>query len=389
MNGGASKRDGVCDVKKTANRGSTRPPASRNRAIEAVAAAPGEEGARRKARPTLSDIAASLGVSEATVSRALRGNPEISEQTRTLIRRVARDLGYVPNAAARSLVRRSSRTLGLLVPDVTDPQHALIVAGFSRASDLRGYTVIVMDGSRDAARRERSLRTLIEHQVDGIAICSTPLALAETIEALRPTHCVFITPEGTDADMASDASLGRLRADDEHGIRMLVEHLLEHGRRRFSYVNGPDIASNRLRRNAILSALESLGIEPRIREFATDPDQTDFSRIAELVDRERPDALICYDDRLALHMLDALRTRNLSVPHDLAVTGFDGISFAAISNPRLTTIVQPAEALGEMAAVSLAEAVEEGRPLPDLTLEVTLAVRESSSPRGAAGDTAG
>lgn len=334
---------------------------------------------RPKGRPTLSDIARALSVSEATVSRALRGNPEISEQTRTLIRRVARDLGYVPNAAARSLVRKSSRTLGLLVPDVTDPQHALIVAGFSRASDRRGYTVIVMDGSRDPARRERSLRTLIEHQVDGIAICSTQVNLRETIDSLRPTHCVFITPEGADADMVSDEPLGRLRADDEAGIRMLVGHLLDLGKQRISYVNGLDIASNRLRRNAILAALESAGIEPRIREYAADPDQGDFARIAELVDRERPDALICYDDKMALNMLDALRARRVSVPEDLAVTGFDGISFAAISNPRLTTVVQPAEALGEAAAVSLFGAVEEGKPLPDLTLEVTLAVRESTS----------
>lgn len=339
-----------------------------------------DNAGKRRSRPTLSDIARALSVSEATVSRALRGNPEISEQTRTLIRRVARDLGYVPNAAARSLVRKSSRTLGLLVPDVTDPVHALIVAGFSRACEQRGYTVIVMDGSRDAARRERSLRTLIEHQVDGIAICSTPLNLKETVEALRPTHCVFITPEGADADTHSDVPLGRVRADDERGIRMLVEHLLALGKQRLSYVNGPDIASNRLRRNAILWALEARRIEPRIREYSADSDSADLSRIAELVDRERPDALICYDDKMALNMLDALRARNIAVPGDLAVTGFDGISFAAISNPRLTTVVQPAEIMGETAAASLCEAVEQGKPLPDITLEVSLAVRESSSP---------
>ncbi|MDQ6433825.1 LacI family DNA-binding transcriptional regulator [Mesorhizobium sp. LHD-90] len=336
---------------------------------------------RKPGRPTLSDIARALDVSEATVSRALRGSPEISEQTRAAIRRVARDLGYVPNAAARNLARQTSRTLGLLVPDVTDPVHALVVAGFGRAADSRGYTVIVMDGSRDEARRTRSLRTLIEHQAEGIVFCSTPLSMRETIEEVRPAHAVFILHEGADAVLASETPLGRVRADDELGIRLMVEHLLGLGKRRLSYVNGPDIASNRLRRNAILRSLEALGIEPRIREYSTGEEQTDFESVARLVARERPDALLCYDDKMALHMLDALRRADVSVPDDLAVTGFDGIPFAAISNPRLTTVIQPADLLGETAAGALFDAIENGTPPPDVTFPVTLAIRGSSRRR--------
>src|SRR5690606_2520055 len=121
---------------------------------------------------------------------SLRGNAHISEQTRRMIHRVARDLGYVPNAAARSLARRASRTLGLLVPDVTDPLHSMIVAGFGRAADRHGYTVIVMDGSRDGTRRERSLHTLIEHQAQGIAFCSTPVLPHEIVARIEPAHTV-------------------------------------------------------------------------------------------------------------------------------------------------------------------------------------------------------
>jgi DNA-binding LacI/PurR family transcriptional regulator len=336
----------------------------------------------KPARPTLVDIARVLNVSEATVSRALRGSPEISEQTRALIRGVARDLGYVPNAAARNLARQASRTLGLLVPDVTDPVHALTVAGFGRAADSRGYTVIVMDGSRDAARRARSLRTLIEHQAQGVAFCSTPVSPREMIAEVSPAHAVFIMAEDIDPPTADGSPLGRIRADDEHGIRLLIEHLLESGGERLSYVNGPDIPSNRLRRNAILKTLESLHIEPRIREYQTSLEQADLDTVARLVARERPDALICYDDKMALHLMDALRRENLSVPEDVAVTGFDGIPFAAISNPRLTTVEQPAELLGEMAATALFDAIETGRPPQDITVPVTLAIRGSSRAGG-------
>lgn len=348
--------------------------------------------AKKRTRPTLSDIARVLDVSEATVSRALRGSPEISEHTRSLTRRVAQDLGYVPNAAARNLARQESRTLGLLVPDVTDPVHGIIVAAFGRAADSRGYTVLVMDGSRDDARRARSLRTLIEHQAQGVAFCSTPVSPREMLESIHPAHAVFIMPEGADGGEVGNPPLGRIRADDQQGIRLLIEHLLDLGKQRFSYVNGPDVASNRLRRNAVLQSLESFGIEPRIREYTTSLERADLDSVAQLVARERPDALLCYDDKMALHLLDALRRENLAVPDDVAVTGFDGIPFAAISNPRLTTVVQPAETLGEMAANALFDAIETGAPPPDITLPVSLAIRGSSRHRkpdgngGSAGD---
>jgi len=319
--------------------------------------------------------------SEATVSRALRGSPEISEQTRGLIRRVARDLGYVPNAAARSLVRQASFTLGLIVPDVTDPIHGLIIAGFGRAAERHGYTVIVLEGSGSKARRMIATRTLREHQAQGIAFCGAPISSREASEEALPARTVFILPEGQDAVSQGDKSLGRIMTDSAEGIRLLVEHLIGTGRRQLSYVNGPDVASNRMRRNAILKTLEQMGIEPRIREYETTLEQADLDTVASLVARERPDALLCYDDKMALHLLDALRRFSLRVPDDVTVTGFDGIPFAAISNPRLTTVVQPAEKLGEAAGEMLCEAIKSGNAPPDVIYPVELAIRESSHPK--------
>jgi|GEM_PF-445021 len=343
------------------------------------------EPTKKSTRTTLADIARELKLSEATVSRALRGHSAISEQTRGLVNHVARDMGYVPNAAARSLVDQSSRTLGLIVPDMTDPLHGQIVAGFGRAANRRGYTVIMLEGARDDTLRQRGLRTLIEHQAEGVAFCGAPVATRDAIRQVS-SHLVFIMPEGHDADMESDTPLGRLRSDDADGMRRVVEHLIALGRTRLSYVNGPDIASNRIRRNAVLRALETAGIEPRIREYMTGRTISgladyDFVEIANLVARERPDALVCYDDQIALHMLDALRQTELTVPGDVAVTGFDGISFAGLSNPRLTTVIQPAEQLGQLAADALLRAIETGAPPDDVTLPVSLAIRGSTRRR--------
>lgn len=338
-----------------------------------------ERTLNKPGRSTIADIARAVGVSEATVSRALRGNVEISRQTRDLVERVARDLGYVPNVAARNLARRSSRTLGLIVPDVTDPVHGMVVAGFGRAADSLGYTMMVLEGSREGPRREAAVRTLREHQAQGVAFCAAPVSSSAAALSLRPAHAVFIMPEGTDAESPSEESLGHICANDAEGIRLLVEHLLAAGRSRLSYVNGPDTASNRIRRRAVIGTLEQLGKEPRIREYATTLARSDLDAVASLVARERPDALICYDDKMALHLLDALRQHGLDVPADVAVTGFDDIPFAAISNPRLTTVTQPAESLGATAAELLHEAIESGGTIRDVMLPVSLVVRESSS----------
>jgi LacI family transcriptional regulator len=169
-----------------------------------------------------------------------------------------------------------------------------------------------------------------------------------------------------------------VRSDDEAGMADLVRHLIRRGMQRLSYVNGPDIASNRMRREAVLAALEAAGIEPRIREYAGSTDPERLARLAELVRRERPDALICYDDLHALHVMAALRGVGMAVPGDVAVTGFDGTVFSRLSNPQLTTVVQQSELLGETAVAMLVRSIEQGTAPEDVTVPVTLSLRESS-----------
>lgn len=324
-------------------------------------------------RPTLADIAAALGVAESTVSRALRGNPDIRTATTARVRDMARALGYVPNLAARSLAGKSARMLGLLVPDVTDPIHALVVAGFGRAAADRGYTHFVLETGRDRARSEAAVRTLLEHRVQGIAFASDPLEPRATAAELLPAQAVFLMPEAAGA-----AGKGVLRSDEVAGMRALSRHLLRHGRTRLSWVHGADIPSNRLRRNALLAALEEAGVEPRLREFRQPVREDDLRQLAEAVRRERPDALVCYDDVTALQVMDAVQEAGLSVPGDVAVTGFDGIGFSRLSRPRLTTVVQPAEEIGLEGAMMLISAVEKAQGLRELVLPTRLAIRASS-----------
>lgn len=336
--------------------------------------------ARTRRRTRLADIARIVGVSEATVSRSLRDDPQISEPTRRLVREVAADLEYVPNLAARSLASQSSRTLGLLVPDVTDPMHGLVVVGFETIASARGYTVIVMNGARDPDREERGIREFRAHQADGVAFCGTITEPTIAASAVRPGAAVFIGPEGVPRHHERRIpAAGALTADDAQGIRALVIHLHDTGHRLLSYVGASGFASDRIRQQAVASTIEELGHEPRLRVFGPAQTWDDYRRIVEQVHRERPEALVCYDDRVALTLMSALRERGIRVPHDVAVTGFDDIPFARLSNPMLTTVAQPAEMLGQRAAGMLLDTIESGELPASETMAVQLVVRESST----------
>lgn len=331
----------------------------------------------RPPRPTLADIARALSVSESTVSRALRGNPDIGPATTARVRETARALGYVPNLAARSLAGKPAQMLGLIVPDVTDPVHAQVVAGFGRAAQDRNYAHIVLESGRNPARSEAALRTLVKHRAQGIAFASDPLDPQGTAAALAPAHVVFLMPEAEEPTRG-DAAVGILRSDEVSGMRALTRHLLRHGRSRLSWVSGAAIPSNRLRRAALLAAMEEAGVEPRLRDFRQPRGDGDLRDLAEAVRRERPDALVCFDDVTALHVMDALHQAGLAVPEDIAVTGFDGIAFSRFSRPRLTTVVQPAERIGALGAAMLVDAIEDGQALREVLLPTRLAIRASS-----------
>jgi LacI family transcriptional regulator len=332
-------------------------------------------------RATLADIAHAVGVSEATVSRALRDDPQIGDRTRATVQLVAAELEYVPNHAARSLARSATLTLGLMVPDVVDPMHGLVVRGFEQVAEASGYAVLIISGFRDETQEARGFGVFRSHQVDAVALCGTTTAIPAATGALGRVPVMFIGPEGRgDGDgQAPSPRAGVLLPDDEEGMARLVEHLLSTGRSRLSYLNGHAIRSNEARRRATAAALEAAGLEPRLREFAAIRSWRECDRIVELIAREQPDAIVCYDDESALHLLAALRAGGLRVPQDVAVSGFDDIPFAEIANPALTTVAQPVEDMGARAARSLLETIGSGRPPASERIPLALRIRESTA----------
>lgn len=333
-----------------------------------------------KRRATLGDIARILGVSQATVSRALRDDPQIGSRTREAVRLVAAELQYVPNHAARSLVKAATMTLGLLIPDAIDQLHGLVVKGFQEVAMARGYAAIVAAAFRDPAEEHRVYNVFRSFQVDAVALYGTVSDVRQAAEAVGPVPIIFIAPESPSLGVIEPPSGPTvLQIETEAGIRDLVQHLLATGRRRISYVNGPDIASNTARRRAISRTLERAGIEPRVREYPPLTDEVTTREVVESIMRESPDALVCYDDATALNAMARLARQGVTIPGDLAVTGFDDIPYASMSRPGLTTVAQPAELIGRRAASAVLDTLATGDRAPSDSLPVALVVRESTA----------
>jgi LacI family transcriptional regulator, galactose operon repressor len=331
-------------------------------------------------RVTLHDVAARADVSLATASRGYRRHPSISLRTQQLVIEAADELGYVPNAAARSLVLRTTRTLALLIPDMGDPIHGQIAIAFEQEATRHGYSVIISNAFNDPILERRALQVFTTHRVDGIAAISGILDHHEALAAIRPTPSVFVNSEHMAVGGRRRAlSSGAIQIDEAAGMEEISRHLRSRGYRTIGYVPGPRVISNITRRESLARALRRDGDGGRLRVFGGQTsDWRSVDAVAAKIVDNPPEALVCYDDKLGLAVMDALRKLGMRVPDDLAVVGFDDIPFAQIANPRLTTVAQPSSDIGRRAVTMLLAAIDGGTIPPSEVLPVRLMVREST-----------
>jgi LacI family transcriptional regulator len=332
-------------------------------------------------RARLEDVARLAGVSPTTVSRALRHDARISENTRVSVQRAAKQLGYIPDARASSLRGRATSTIGLLLPDVADPLHAQIAMAVEQAASAEGYTVLLANGLSDPVQERQALNVFTAQRTDGIVLVSSMLSPQEANLLVSPCPVVYVGGENVSlAGYTSELPTGSIRADDVRGIRAVVEHLRSRGYRRVGYVNGPDLASNATRRDTALRSLAQAGMSCALYPYLGGVESLGtLNATVSTVVADRLDALICYDDIEALGVMDALRGRGVRVPDDIAIVGFDDIPFAGISNPRLTTVAQPSEEIGRAAFGMLLAGLKNGDLPPSIMLPVRLVVRDSTN----------
>jgi LacI family transcriptional regulator len=339
--------------------------------------------ARGRTAITLRDVARAANVHPGTVSRALneetRGlvNPDTAER----VIRVAEELGYRPNRIARGLKTSRSHTIGVLIPDITNPLFPPILRGIEDRLDQAGYTSLIVNTDNDSERERLYLDTMRARQVVGFISATARLdreLLVELAEAGTPLVLVNRSLE--------DGSVPAVTIDDHQGIALAVEHVVALGHERVAHVAGPQNLSTGHRRHlGFIEAMRAAGLEvppERVRFGALFTEEEGARACDELLD-VAPDvtAIVAGNDLMAIGCFDTLERRGLSCPDDVSVVGFNDMPFVDRLRPPLTSVRIPKREIGQVAADLLLEQLTgEGEAASEILLEPTLTVRSSTAP---------
>jgi DNA-binding LacI/PurR family transcriptional regulator len=325
-------------------------------------------------RPTIYDVAERAGVSIATVSRVLNGSPKATAETRDVVLRAVRELGYRPNAAARSLAGRSTETLALVFPEISSPFFAEIIRGAEIEARQHGYHLLIYGipevGEADA------LLPVLSSRVDGLILGG---------------HCDDAFVQSLDRQGVPFVLLGRgvegyavsaIQADSYHGVYEAIIHLIDHGYRRIAFIGGPEgFQQSLVRLQAYRQALSDCGwpAEPGWVIHSDFSEAGGHTTTAELLALPQPPrAIFAANDQMAIGAIDAVRAAGLQVPEDVAVVGFDDIPVAAYVYPALTTVRRQIYESGVLAVQLLLQRIDDPEKAPEhLTLPTRLVVRRS------------
>lgn len=335
---------------------------------------------------TIKEVAELAGVSIGTASNVITRSVRVSEPLRLKVQAAIRKLDYHPNHVARSLKTSKTRTLGIIVPDVTISFYPQLIRGAEAAARVRGYSMISVT-SDDSADRQKELLSLLRSQrVEGIllVIAAAPVPpneIRRIVHAQTPMVCLDRIPESVAVDTVS--------VDDVAAAEMGVGHLLSMGHRRIAIATGPlSLRNERQRLLGCRRALKRAGLNLErdlLWEGNLYPKQVAALCQQRLLDSgRRPDAIFATNGPTALGVLRALRACGLQTPGDIAFATFDELTIEDLFTPAITTVVQPAYDIGLQGARILLERLEQGGEREEpvaIRLPATLKVRESSASR--------
>ncbi|HET7232922.1 MAG TPA: LacI family DNA-binding transcriptional regulator [Longimicrobium sp.] len=333
-------------------------------------------------RVTIKDVARAAGVSVATVSRVLNDSGPVADETRTRIHRVAEELRFIPNGAARSLSMRRTGTLGVILPDLYGEFFSEVIRGLDQAAQRSAFHLLLSSSHNDRQDIEAALRVM-RGRVDGLVVMSPHIdadVLAATLHDSVPAVLVNCPVEGGEFDT--------LRVDNFGGARAMVAHLASHGHRRIAMIQGParnHDAAERLR--GYRAALADAGIEADAAlevpgDFTEEGGFHAAQRLLAL--DERPTAVFAANDAMALGAVSAFVEAGVSVPGGMAVAGFDDVPISRYLTPPLSSVRVAIHELGARAMEQLVRAVEQENRHQriHLTLPTELVIRDSCGGHG-------
>jgi LacI family repressor for deo operon, udp, cdd, tsx, nupC, and nupG len=328
--------------------------------------------------PTIHDVAARAEVSTATVSRVLSNPEKVSEGTRGRVLKAVHQLGYSPNAAAKSLRTLTTRKLLVTVPDIANPFFSLIIQGIEEAALREGYAVVLGDTHHDAEREERYGEMLLRREADGLIFLGH--SMSKSVSAMMKRN--QMAPIVNGCEYSPNLGVPSAHVDNEAAAHEAMSHLYGLGHRQIGVLTGPlasPLSRDRLR--GVQSCARKNGAGRQVMvvngDFSIESGIAGAARL--FAQHTPPTAVFCFNDEMAIGVLDYASRVGRAVPESLSVIGFDDIRFARYMRPALTTISQPMLDIGRE-TVRLLLGVLQGtvKTAVSITLPHKLEIRSST-----------
>lgn len=330
-------------------------------------------------RTSLKDLSKALGVSIATVSRALNNSHEVSKEMKTKVQALAHEMNYRPNPFAQSLRKEAPRIIGVVVPDLVTHYYAAVLDGIEDYARQQGYSVFSSNSHESNVLEEEAIDNFVSLHVEGIIAC-----LAQDTEDYR--HFEEIHKMGIPLVFFARTCLPELFsqvvADGDNAAQKATQHLINTGSRRIAFIGGPNhLDMVRRRKHGYLEALRENRI-PIDRSLVIcgkiDFDKARQSTIEMLQRKDRPDAIIAFNDTLTYAAFDAIKSMGLRIPQDVAIIGFSDADNAAFVTPSLSTIADQARLQGQKSCELLLRNIQGDKKIYREVVPMVLKIRDSS-----------
>lgn len=326
---------------------------------------------------TIKDIAKEADVSVTTVSRVLNDKPDVGDDTRAKILKIIKEKNYNPNSVARGLVMQKTNTIGLIIPDISNPFFPQVARAVEDKAQELGYSVIFFNTDNHLERERKAVELFKSKQVDGL-IVSLSVGNEKIIEELKKANYPVVQIDRS----VLNHSYPLISIDNKKSAYQLVEYLLKKGCQSIAHITGDlNTTTARKRLAGYKKAVSDYGIELN-GEYIVEGDYSQdsgFKAMKKLLKlKKRPDAVFAANDLSAAGAYKAIFSANLKIPADIAVVGHDDIDIASLLRPELTTMRQPKYDLGEKAVIVLMKMIKNNDlKFKDQILKTDLIIRES------------
>ena len=333
----------------------------------------------KQRRTSLKDLADQLGVSIATVSRALRNSHEVGEEMTQKVKQLAKELNYRPNPFAQSLRKEAPRVIGVIVPNLVTHYYAAVLDGIEDYASKLGYSVISANSHEDHEREAQALDNFLNMHVEGIIAClaqdTTDYSHFEQLHKMGVPLVFF-------ARCCLEDMFSQVVGNGDVAAQEATQHMIETGSRRVAFIGGPNhLDMVRRRKHGYLEALRENRIPIDRNLVVCDKIDFDVARNAtlRLLEGENPpDAILAFNDIITYAAFDAIKSKGLRIPEDVAIIGFTDGDTAAFVTPRLTAIMDQAHVQGTKACQLLMKSINGDEKIYKEVVPMILKIRESS-----------